>query len=712
MEHGKNYRRKLKPLVVVIGLANAQLALADDCTLTLTVDAVAATDTEATKTLDEALAEAAASACDTRVITIADTLSGETETQQTSFSMNGGRTLEVNGPAGGDFTIRTTFANQELFDVTEGSSLTLSNLIFDGEETARTEAVFALTDSTLTIDEVTVSNVNSGEISVIDLIESDAAISGSTFSGNRRLLYADGYGGEHTLTVTDSTFSSNTGAAIDAFDNKLVIEDSLFEDNSSVDSGAAIYSDGESGTGSVHIASSIFRGNSSGGNGGAIRARYQNAFVVEDSVFENNSAAASASLNGRGGALSFDGGMGGLTIRNSRFSGNSADGIAGAVNFDFLYLPEGSAISIEDSSFSGNQVAVSEFYSGRYAGGAIAISAESAVALDIRRSTFSGNQSEDEAGAIYAVGNVDLTIDSSTLDGNSARYAASALGFYGKALLVSHSTITGNTVTATDASRFNNSALYAYPDDNLQITHSVFSGNSAAADDTAGSLCSDIESSFSTSLAYTYWDGRTKPVCKEPDTDQSVITSTADPLLGELADNGGPTLTRYPAFNSPLVDAGDANIEDAPATDQRGSARIDRGAIDIGAVEYGNLPPEITLAAEDATLTVGDEFSLDASDLFTDPEGDALTFAMQGAPQGIGIDAGTGEVSGTLTTAGTFNITVTATDELGLSTDVSFTVTVEEAQRRSSSGGGGAVNLWWLMPLLLIRRLRKKQYAQ
>ena len=188
MEHGKNYRRKLKPLVVVIGLANAQLALADDCTLTLTVDAVAATDTEATKTLDEALAEAAASACDTRVITIADTLSGETETQQTSFSMNGGRTLEVNGPAGGDFTIRTTFANQELFDVTEGSSLTLSNLIFDGEETARTEAVFALTDSTLTIDEVTVSNVNSGEISVIDLIESDAAISGSTFSGNRRLL--------------------------------------------------------------------------------------------------------------------------------------------------------------------------------------------------------------------------------------------------------------------------------------------------------------------------------------------------------------------------------------------------------------------------------------------------------------------------------------------------------------------------------------------
>ena len=67
MELKQNYRGKLKPLVVVIGLANAQLALADDCTLPLTVDAVAATDTEATKTLDEALADASASACDISV---------------------------------------------------------------------------------------------------------------------------------------------------------------------------------------------------------------------------------------------------------------------------------------------------------------------------------------------------------------------------------------------------------------------------------------------------------------------------------------------------------------------------------------------------------------------------------------------------------------------------------------------------------------------
>ncbi|MAD47387.1 MAG: hypothetical protein CMH98_20545 [Oceanospirillaceae bacterium] len=714
MELKQNYRGKLKPLVVVIGLANAQLALADDCTLPLTVDAVAATDTEATKTLDEALADASASACDISVITIADTLSGESDIQETSFSMNGGRTLEVNGPADGDFTIKTTAADQELFDVSEGSSLALNKLIFDGEGVERYEAVFSVKDSTLAIDDVTVSNVNLGEITVLELVESDAAISGSRFSGNRQLLYADGYGGDYTLTITDSTFSDNTDGTIFSFDNNLIVEDSVFEDNSSNGGGAAIYSDGESGTSSVQISSSTFRGNNTGtgGKGGAVRARYLSGFSVEDSVFENNSATASVSYNGQGGAVAFDGDIDELAIRNSRFSGNSAEGKAGAVSFDFVEMPEGSAIIIEDSSFTGNQVAVNEFLNGRYAGGAIAVTAESAVALDIRRSTFSGNQSADEAGAIYINGNVDLTIGSSTLDGNSARYAASALGFNGKALLISHSTITGNTVTTTGESSYNNSALYAYPDENLQITHTVFSGNSAVADNTAGSLCSDGESSFNTSLAYTYWDGLTKPGCKTPATDQTVITSSADPLLGALADNGGPTFTRYPAFNSPLVDAGDANIEDAPATDQRGSARIDRGAIDIGAVEYGNLPPEVILTAEDVTMTVGDEVSVDASDLFTDPEGDAITFALQGAPEGVGIDASTGEVSGTVSTAGTFNITVTATDEPGLSTDVSFTVTVEAEQSSSGSSSGGAITPWLLLlggPLAGLARKRRRR---
>ena len=45
-----------------------------------------------------------------------------------------------------------------------------------------------------------------------------------------------------------------------------------------------------------------------------------------------------------------------------------------------------------------------------------------------------------------------------------------------------------------------------------------------------------------------------------------------DPMLGPLADNGGPTQTHVPLAGSPLIDAGDN--ASAPATDQRGDTRI------------------------------------------------------------------------------------------------------------------------------------------
>jgi hypothetical protein len=65
---------------------------------------------------------------------------------------------------------------------------------------------------------------------------------------------------------------------------------------------------------------------------------------------------------------------------------------------------------------------------------------------------------------------------------------------------------------------------------------------------------------------------------------------TADPLLGALRDNGGPTATMAPASNSPAIDAGSAF---GLSTDQRGQPRpSDFDAVanagdgsDIGAVE-------------------------------------------------------------------------------------------------------------------------------
>jgi hypothetical protein len=66
---------------------------------------------------------------------------------------------------------------------------------------------------------------------------------------------------------------------------------------------------------------------------------------------------------------------------------------------------------------------------------------------------------------------------------------------------------------------------------------------------------------------------------------QSITIVAADPLLGALAANGGPTLTHALLANSPAIGQG-SNLLNLP-NDQRGSsyARMAGGAADIGAFE-------------------------------------------------------------------------------------------------------------------------------
>jgi len=93
------------------------------------------------------------------------------------------------------------------------------------------------------------------------------------------------------------------------------------------------------------------------------------------------------------------------------------------------------------------------------------------------------------------------------------------------------------------------------------------------------------------------------PICSNPVVsngwnvvaDGSCFVGTAtdhvgvDPLLGPLADNGGPTLTLLPGVTSPAIDAipvGTQFLCDSfSPTDQRGVARPQGPACDIGSVE-------------------------------------------------------------------------------------------------------------------------------
>jgi subtilase family serine protease len=82
------------------------------------------------------------------------------------------------------------------------------------------------------------------------------------------------------------------------------------------------------------------------------------------------------------------------------------------------------------------------------------------------------------------------------------------------------------------------------------------------------------------------------------------------------------------------------------------------------------------------TGTVGTAASLQihASD---SASGQTLTYSATGLPAGLSINSSTGLISGTPTTANTYNVTVTARDTTGATGSASFTWTI------STSGGGG-----------------------
>jgi hypothetical protein len=86
------------------------------------------------------------------------------------------------------------------------------------------------------------------------------------------------------------------------------------------------------------------------------------------------------------------------------------------------------------------------------------------------------------------------------------------------------------------------------------------------------------------------------------------------------------------------------------------------------------------------TGTVGTAASLqvNASD---SASGQTLTYSATGLPAGLSINSSTGLISGTPTTAGTSDVTVTATDTTGASGSTSFSWTIN-----STSGGGGGTS--------------------
>lgn len=199
--------------------------------------------------------------------------------------------------------------------------------------------------------------------------------------------------------------------------------------------------------------------------------------------------------------------------------------------------------------------------------------------VDVARSTFSGNVAV-AGGALWGDGAVHLA--SSTISSNRAGRGA-ALFTKSGTVAVERSTIADNIATSSGG-------VIGGSAGSVSFAASIVS--SAGVDCTTGPSYS--------SLGYNVGADASCPLTATGDL------ASVDPLLGPLADNGGPTPTRLPQEGSPVLDhipAGAVGMCDATtATDQRGSTRPDGAGCDAGSVE-GSLPGggALHLVVDDAT---------------------------------------------------------------------------------------------------------------
>jgi len=436
---------------------------------------------------------------------------------------------------------------------------------------------------------------------------------GGPTAGFKVFAINDGGGGAGTWTLSGFTVTGGnnstgiwkTGGAIKATNSDpLNIADVKMTANYASSGGGGI---SLTGTGNVVITHSSITGNTSGGGGGGLYADTENhsTLTIIDSDISNNTAV------GDGGGLYFDTDGGNITIVGSVISNNSSEGDGGAIMVNNLYT-EGS-LTITDTVISGNHAALN--------GGALYSTTDDG-SIFITDSTLSNNSAGGAGGALYisSTGLGEVVIANSTISGNESTTGAGAMQLLSgaKATLL-QSTVTNNT--GGGATAVGGIAIDA---DDLTLVGSIVAGNPGLDISTTNGL---RPISVNPQSVKVKGDGAPKnrpsvipsliPPVPTVTSDHSIIgevdpavtvaagvgnkVGVADPMLGPLADNGGPTMTHALLAGSPAIDAGPNPIPTFVGNefDQRGAgfARIVFGVADAGAFEFQEPPtPEEPIA--------------------------------------------------------------------------------------------------------------------
>lgn len=370
-------------------------------------------------------------------------------------------------------------------------------------------------------------------------------------------------------------------------------------------------------------ASTLTNNQTYGGSGGAIAftGGFQ-TLTITDSEISNNRAARD------GGGISINSYGGTFDLTRSRVDGNQIVGFLGAAGGGIAVLTT-TTTTVTDSTISNNAAYGIIFYGG--AGGGVYTRGP----LALVRSTVYGNvvTGGDATGAGLTIGgdargggvyfdpsSGTLTITNSTVSGNrvaggnATTTITGAFAYGGNAegggvyaasgtVTVRNSTITlnnatGGTATAPDGSFPGGSAGGGVSTASklpFSVGSTIVAGNTLGGFATIG-VGPDVFGTFTSAGSNLIGDVTDSgPTGFVNGTSGDIVggegNPVIDPLLGPLADNGGPTFTHALLAGSPAIKAGSNLL--SLTTDQRGDGfpRSFGGATDIGAVEFQPVEP-------------------------------------------------------------------------------------------------------------------------
>lgn len=362
-----------------------------------------------------------------------------------------------------------------------------------------------------------------------------------------------------SLTVVNCQFTSNSGtsgsgAAIGVFGGSSTsITQSVFTGNSSSYNGGAVYV-----TGPVSLSDSTFSGNHAGLSGGAVYAATPSVpLTINNCTFTSNSSGST------GGAI-FS--ASNLALANSSITGNTAAQGGGA-----LYNSGSSTVT--GCTFSGNST------TGYSYGGAIYNQNGSHT---VSESRFLGNTAGEDGGGIYDGNLGNLTVVTSIFAGNRAN-GASGYGM-GGGIRVNQGT-TG-TVTIINSTIYGNSAGYSGGGlflgelggtcSRYRVYNSILWGNSAPNYKETGTY-PDTPPTWGCLDVYQY-----------SNVDQNGYPSYShnirqNPLFVSIAGADPGAWNLHLQAGSPSIDTGSNTVPGLPAFDVDGEPRIMDGNGDTGA---------------------------------------------------------------------------------------------------------------------------------